>query len=137
MARRLEKFGVNLVRLDQLDADGRRLTFFSVRGGNEKGIRWTPRTRKAWIGYDYLIHCLKEQGIYVYIDLLTYRKFKADDGVASAHLLPLEAGRPYSTFDRMFDLQKAYNEKLFNHVNPYTGLAYKEDPAHCADGNHE
>ena len=29
----------------------------------------------------------------------------------------------------MIDLQKEYADKLLNHVNPYTGLAYKEDPA--------
>ena len=32
----------------------------------------------------YLIYCLKQEGIYVYMDLLTYRRFKSGDGVEAA-----------------------------------------------------
>ena len=77
---------------------------------------------------DYLIYCLKKEGIYVYMDVLTYRRFETGDGVESAYQLG-DAAKPYSTFNRrLIELQKKYNSDLWNHVNPYTKLAYKDDP---------
>jgi len=43
---------------------------------------------------DAAVHCLKEQCIYCYLDLITYRKFKSGDGVESAHLLG-DSAKPY------------------------------------------
>ena len=78
---------------------------------------------------DYLIYCLKQEGIYVYMDLLTYRRFKAGDGLEDASHLG-DAAKPYSTFNRrLIELQKKYNYDIWTHINPYTGLAYKDDPA--------
>ncbi|HPN84460.1 MAG TPA: hypothetical protein PK821_03890, partial [Victivallales bacterium] len=68
-------------------------------------------------------------GIYIYMDTLTYRKFRNGDGVVSAEKLP-NAARPYSNFDPyLIGLQKEFNEQLWTHKNPYTGLMYKDDPA--------
>lgn len=78
---------------------------------------------------DYLIYCLKQEGIYVYLDLLTYRQFLAGDGVESPEQLP-PAAKPYAYFDpRLIELQKEFNRALWTHVNPYTELAYKDEPA--------
>jgi hypothetical protein len=72
----------------------------------------------------------KQAGIYVYLDLLDYRRFKEGDGVPNAELIG-RAARPYNVFDpRLIELQKEYARKLMrDHVNPYTGLAYADDPA--------
>ena len=41
-----------------------------------------------------------------------------------------DAAKPYSTFNRrLIELQKKFNYDLWTHINPYTGLAYKDDPA--------
>lgn len=78
---------------------------------------------------DYLIWCLKKEGIYVYLDLLTYRRFETGDGVESAYQLG-DAAKPYSTYNRrLIELQKKYNYDLWTHINPYTKLAYKDEPA--------
>jgi len=78
---------------------------------------------------DYLCYCLKEQGIYLYIDIFTYRRFKTEDGVVNAHLLG-DCGKPYACFNRrMIALQKKFAYDIWNHFNPYTGLKYKDDPA--------
>ena len=77
---------------------------------------------------DYLIYCLKQEGIYVYMDLLTYRRFKSGDGVRLAEKLD-NAAKPYSTFDRrLIELQKKFNHDFWTHYNPYTRLNYKDDP---------
>lgn len=79
---------------------------------------------------DYWIYRAKQAGIYVYLDLLDYRRFKVGDGVPNPDGIG-RAGRPYAVFDpRLIELQKQYALQLLKqHVNPYTGLAYIDDPA--------
>ena len=128
IAERLEKFGVNLVRTHQMDSEWATPNIFEVN-------RAVPRDDTRHLDptsldrLDYLFHCLKEHGIYVYLDLLTYRQFLAADGARTATGLPA-AAKPYLYFDnRLIALQKEFNEQLWSHVNPYTGLAYRDEPA--------
>ncbi|MCC7519833.1 MAG: hypothetical protein IT578_11705 [Verrucomicrobiae bacterium] len=128
VARRLAKFGVNLVRFHQMDADYSTPNIFQFTKGRRlndtQSLDPTSLDR-----LDYLIHCLKQEGIYVYMDLLTYRTFRSGDGVAEAGKIGHSA-RPYSTFDpRLIELQKKFNKQLWTHINPYTKLAYKDEPA--------
>jgi len=127
IARRLSKIGVNIVRFHQMDAEWATPNIFQFAKGKRKGntLDFDPESMKR---LDYLIYCLKKEGIYVYLDLLTYRKFKSGDGVENALQLS-DAARPYSNYSRKFiELQKKYNYDLWTHVNTYTGLAYKDDP---------
>ncbi len=128
LAERLEKFGVNLVRAHQMDSEWATPNIFEMN-------RAVPRDDTRQLDptsldrLDYLLHCLKEHGIYIYLDLLTYRQFLAGDGVRAATGLPA-AAKPYLYFDsRLIALQKEFNEQLWSHVNPYTGLAYRDEPA--------
>lgn len=128
VARRLAKVGVNMVRLHQLDAEWSTPNLFQFTKGEKKNTtqKFDPESLDR---LDYLIHCLKQEGIYIFLDLLCYRKFTTGDGVREAGKLE-EAGKPYSNFDRrMIDLQKKFNHDLWKHYNPYTQLAYKDDPA--------
>ncbi|MFO7958713.1 MAG: cellulase family glycosylhydrolase [Candidatus Brocadiia bacterium] len=85
---------------------------------------------------DYWIKCLKDEGVYVWLDLHVGREFKTgdnvpgfesdmdDDGDGAAE------GKGFCYYnDRIELLMKQFNEKYLNHVNSYTGLAYKDDPA--------
>lgn len=128
VAARLAQAGCNIVRLHQLDAQWDTPNIFSY----SKGKRVTT-TRvldpKSMDHLDWLIACLKEEGIYIYLDMMTYRKFKEGDEVAFHEML-MDAGKPWNLVDaRMIELQKEYCTQLWTHVNPYTGLAYKDDPA--------
>ncbi len=128
LARRLARFGVNMVRTHQLDAEWSTPNLFQFTRGESKPdtLRFDPESMDR---LDYLIHCLKREGIYVYLDLLTYRRFKSGDGVEAADQLG-NAAKPYANYDpRLVALQKQFNRELWTHVNPYTGLAFKEDPA--------
>jgi hypothetical protein len=127
VARRLEKFGVNIVRTHQMDAEWATPNIFqfnrAIPKDNTRSL--DPESLER---LDYLFYCLKQHGIYIYLDLLTYRQFRPGDEVDAVDLLP-QAAKPYHYFDRrLIDLQKEYNEALWTHVNPYTGLAYKDDP---------
>jgi hypothetical protein len=127
VAKRLAKIGVNIVRFHQMDAEWATPNIFQFTKGEYKPntLSLDPESMDR---LDYLIHCLKQEGIYVYMDLLTYRRFKAGDGVEAADKLR-DAAKPYSTFDRkLIDLQKKFSHDLWTHVNPYTKLAYMDDP---------
>ena len=127
VAARLAQAGCNIVRMHQLDAQWDTPNIFSY----SKGRRVTTTRKldpKSMDHLDYLIYCLKQEGIYCYLDMITYRKFKEGDDVAFNESL-LDAGKPWTLVDpRMIELQKEYCTQLWTHVNPYTGLAYKDDP---------
>ncbi|MDF2441182.1 MAG: hypothetical protein JWN98_2166 [Abditibacteriota bacterium] len=114
--------GFNLVRLHHFDERG---GIIDLQAKDSR--RFLPdRLRKL----DFWIHKARQAGLYVYLDLLDYRRFKEGDGVPNAEAIG-RAGRPYNVFDpRLIELQKEYAYKLLReHVNPYTGLAYVDDPA--------
>lgn len=126
LASRLSKIGINLVRFHQLDAEWQTPNIFSfTKGKRTQGADFDPRSLDR---LDYLIYALKKEGIYCYLDLLTYRRFKSDEGVENAENL-IDAAKPYCIFnERLIELQKDFCTRLWTHVNPYTGLAYCDDP---------
>lgn len=118
MAGRLAKYGVNLVRFHDID------TFIiDPKCDHSQSLK-----KDLLDKIDYFIWLLERQGIYVYMDLLDYRKFKKGDGVRAAE--KLGRGAKYiSTFDpRMIELQKQYAGELLTHHNPYTAKRYVDDP---------
>lgn len=128
VARRLAQAGCNLVRLHQLDAEWATPNIYRMTAG-KRLVDTRHLCDEALERLDYLIYCLKEQGIYVCVDMLTFRKFKSGDGVKYADQL-FDLARAYSMFDPvMIDLQMEFCTKFWNHYNPYTRCAYKDDPA--------
>lgn len=69
MARRIAQAGCNVVRLHQIDAEfGTPNIFQFSKGQRIANTRsFDPRSLERM---DYFFHCLKEEGIYVYMDLL-------------------------------------------------------------------
>ena len=127
VAQRLAQAGCNIVRFHQLDAEWDTPNIFSF----SKGKRVTT-TRvldpKSLDALDYLIYCLKEEGIYCYLDMTTYRKYKEGDDVPHYEQLR-DNGRPWSNCSpRLIELQKEFATQIWTHYNPYTKLAYKDDP---------
>ncbi len=127
LARRLAKLGINLVRLHQLDAPWHTPNIFAfTRGKRLTNAHLDPRSMDR---LDHLLKCLKDEGIYIYMDMFTYRIFVSDEGVDNAHLLGVQ-GCPYCSFSRkLIALQKELATELWTHENPYTGLRYCDDPA--------
>jgi hypothetical protein len=121
----IARAGFNLVRLHHLDDATGLLP--SERSDGEGRI--DPARLDA---VDYWIARLRARGIYVYVDLLSYRTFRAWEGVPEGERLGRGA-KPYAVFaDRLIELQQDYAaELLVRHVNPYTGLAYADDPCVC------
>lgn len=119
LAERLARLGINCVRLHYFDAAYGTFKFPAI-SGIFKGLdawqaapqlpEFDPDRRDR---QDYLIAALKKKGIYVNMNLHVARNPKGLD-----------------LFDpTLIALQKEYARKLMTHVNPYTGLAYVEEPA--------
>ncbi len=126
-ARRITQAGCNIVRLHQMDAEWATPNIFAFTRGKllDNTRHLDARSMEA---LDYLLFCLKREGVYCYPDLNTYRKFKKGDGVVDTDTL-VDSGKPWSIIDRrMIELQKEFATQFWTHVNPYTGLAYCDDP---------
>ena len=89
---------------------------------------------------DYWIKCLHDNGIYVWLDMHSYRQFRDGDRQTELgthrHLStssPTSGSRHqvkgYCQYDPVVQkLMTEFQEKYLNHVNRYTNLAYKDDP---------
>lgn len=129
VARRLRMAGQNILRFHQLDAEWSTPNIFQfTQGAQGKGTRHLDPDSMDRL--DYFIYCLKKNGIYIYMDFITYRRFKPEDGVEGGTRYLREGARPQANFSRqLIELQKEYMVQILEHVNPYTGLAYKDEPA--------
>lgn len=126
LAERLAKIGINLVRLHQLDAEWHTPNIFAFTKG--KRVTDASLDPTSMDRLDYLIYCLKNEGIYCYMDMFTYRKFRSEEGVDNAENLK-DAAKPACNFDdHLIALQKEHCRRLWTHENPYTKLAYCDDP---------
>jgi len=130
LAKRLAAYGCNMARFHQIDSEWATPSLYQLTKG-QRLKNTSTYDPESFDRMDYLIYCLKKEGIYVYLDMLTYRKFKEADGVRNSVALNNRAA-PFSIFDaRLIELQKEYMQTLWEHYNPYTGLKYKDDPAIC------
>ena len=128
-AERLASAGVNMVRLHYADSsspNGRSLIDYS--GGNSRKLNAENFDR-----LDYFISELKRRGIYIHIDLFVGRSFLPGDGLDYPDDVNYGPSKQLIIFNnRLKELVKEYATAYLTHVNPYTGLAYKDDPAVAA-----
>ena len=128
VADRVASAGVNIVRLHQMDADWSTPNIFQFKKG-QRLVTTGVADPESLDRMDYLIKCLKENGVYIYMDILTYRRFRTSECKSGAERLASGAKIYSYTNPEIIELQKEFAEFLWNHVNPYTGLAYKDEPA--------
>ncbi len=129
VAARLAKFGINVVRFHHINAPwAGSASLIDYSKGNSRSFHAGNLDK-----LDYLIHQLKENGIYTNLNMLVSRQFYAGDGLPSEiSQLGWKESHTIGHFnDHHLDLQKEYASQLLEHVNPYTGMAYKEDPSVC------
>ncbi len=121
MLRNFRAAGFNLVRLHHFDERG------GIIDQTQPDSKHFDEARLKKL--DFWIAKARENGLYVYLDLLDYRQFKVGDGVANVDAIGRSA-KPYAVFDsKLIALQKEYARALMRtHRNAYTGLCYADDP---------
>lgn len=123
LASTFKKMGYNTIRFHHTDVD--------LIKGNWNAHKSDDIDPAQLDKLDYLMASMKKAGMYYSIDLYTMRRFGADEiadwneyvdnpNVIKA-LVPLLPGA--------FDAWSKLALKWLNHVNPYTGMAMKDDPA--------
>jgi len=129
-ARRLSQLGFNLVRLHHHDSAWVSPNIF----GDDKAPTTLQPSPAMQEKLDWWIACLKDEGIYIWLDLHVQRHVKPADnieyfpeiarGKASTEL----KGYNYVN-DSLREAMKRFNEAYVGHVNRFTGKAYKDEPA--------
>jgi hypothetical protein len=117
----LSRFGINLVRLHYVHHQFPPGRQYATPDSFIEPVQLEK--------FDYLFSQLKQRGIYVYMQLNIARKFGKASGFENADRLPWYNNGIDNVEPRMIALQKKYIHDLLTHVNPYTKLAYKDEPA--------
>lgn len=134
IAQRFASMGVNCIRMHAADApigdepvtwsSCREAPLLDYESGSTRFFHQEGLDR-----FDYLFAKLKEKGIYIHFDLLIAREYIEGDGLDYPGRFPSTLKR-YTMYNRrLIELQKEYAKNFLTHVNPYTGLAYADDPA--------
>jgi len=126
LARNVRRRGFNLVRFHYFDSrwagDRGETTLIDYSKGDSQ--HWNEDQLDRMF---FFIHELKKQGVYSMIDANSGREYLTGDGLPTA--LSARA-RGHAIFvERLIILQQELIQRLFTRVNPYTGLAMKDDPA--------
>lgn len=133
-ARRIAQLGYNLMRLHHHDSTRWvNPTVIDKARGDSQHLDAAAMDR-----LDYWIWCLKQEGVYVWLDLHVGRQFFEGDvrspfGLLQGYDELQRRGQEAKGFcyynDTVQRLMQAFNEQYLRHVNPYTGLAYVDEPA--------
>lgn len=128
-AKRIAALGYNLVRIHHHDSAWVDPNVF------DKGPTTQVLDRSAVDRIDWWVKCLKDEGVYIWLDLHVGRRFRSGDQVAGWTELEREGGdgRGFNYVNPGIErLMQSFAEQYLGHVNPYTGLAAKDDPALAA-----
>jgi len=119
VAAHLRKMGVNVIRLHHTDGGTTPKGFWLA---DRSGIDPAQMDR-----YDWLIYNLKQQGIYVDVNVHIARTYP---GTSKDVPYSFRYGKALDNFHRPYiDELKNYARALLTHRNPYTKATYAEEPA--------
>jgi hypothetical protein len=128
-AKRLSRLGFNLVRIHHHDSSWVKPNIFTNPKHDTQTLN--PSSLKK---LDWWIKCLKDEGIYIWLDLQVGRAYTAHDGIEhfdevaknkNTHLLRGFNYYNESIQQRMMD----FNQSYLSHINQFTDISYKDEPA--------
>ncbi|PHS71583.1 MAG: glycosyl hydrolase family 5 [Methylophaga sp.] len=129
-AKRLSRMGFNLVRIHHHDSEWVKPNVFKFSSPKNTLVLNDSSLKKL----DWWIKCLEDEGIYIWLDLQVGRAYTAKDGIdnfaeiakdKNTHLLQGFNYYNKSIQQKIMDFNAAY----LNHINHFTKLAYKDNPA--------
>lgn len=128
-AKRISRLGFNLVRFHHHDSQWVKPNIF--KNSHHNTLLLNPDSLKK---LDWWIKCLKEEGVYVWLDLQVGRSYTPNDGIDNfseiAKGKPFHQLRGFNYYNKSIQQKMmGFNTAYLNHVNPFTKLAYKNDPA--------
>jgi hypothetical protein len=119
--------GYNLVRFHHNDIARNGLGF--LRESPKSNYKLDP---KGMDRLDFFAAELIKRGVYIYVDLIDYRSFKAEDGFddhAALNKLGNHGWKGVFPHPTIVAAWKRFATEFLSHKNPYTGKTWAEDPA--------
>lgn len=133
-AKRLSALGFNLVRLHHHDSPWVSPNIF----GDAKTTKNTGSLNAQSLDrLDWWVKCLKDEGIYIWLDLHVQRALLKDDAIFGFDEIRKGKGKAdlkgYNYVNPSIQsAMQRFNEAYVTHVNAYTHLANKDEPAIAA-----
>lgn len=125
LARHLAEMGFNMVRLHHCDSSFTRLVQPARLTDQDPVFDAALLDR-----FDWFVAQLRQQGIYVFLELATQRKLVEADNVRDPSALVPNGHKLVPMFDDAWrDAYLMWGRKWLGRTNPYTGLRYADDPA--------
>lgn len=123
LADQVAAMGYNIIRFHHYDRD------VVIRGKNAKNS--TDLNLVNMDKLDYLVHALKKRGIYITLDFFTCRdQLKGEIEEAPNGLTDKSEFKALTyASESAYQNWLTFASNIMNHVNPYTKLAWKDDPA--------
>lgn len=130
-AKRLAALGYNLVRIHHEDSYWVTPNIFGNSKFKKNTLTLDPEQLDK---LDWWIKCLKDQGIYVWLDMHVQRVLYPDDHIDAFDEMSKGTGKvdPKGFNYVNASIQQAmkkFNEQYLDHVNAYTKVANKDEPA--------
>lgn len=126
IARRLRALGVNTVQLMQFDYTYYQPYSILAAGSSSTANGLDLANSKR---FDWLLHQLREHGIYYGFLFQSVWRPRPEDGVRQPDSTGWGTRAPIFFDPAVQRVHKDIMKLVMEHVNPYTGLAYKDDPA--------
>ncbi len=128
-ARRISVLGFNLVRIHHHDSPWVNPNIFGKDAADTQSLDSVSLDKLDW-----WIKCLKDEGIYIWLDLHVQRALTEGDHIYGFE--EIRKGGKTSGLNgynyvnpTIQQAMKRFNETYLNHSNAYTGVAYKNEPA--------
>jgi hypothetical protein len=126
-AKRIAALGYNLIRLHHHDSDWVTPNVFEKSGGTTQKL-----DDEALDLLDWWVKCLKDEGIYVWLDLHVGRQFLKGDGIDGFAELAKQqgSGKGFNYVNpRVEKLMQEFASKYVTRTNRYTGKTWADEPA--------
>ncbi|MHC8320952.1 glycoside hydrolase 5 family protein [Pseudomonas sp. GB2N2] len=134
-AKRLSALGFNLVRLHHHDSPWVSPNIFGDPAVPHDTQLPNPESLKK---IDLWVKALKDEGIYVWLDMHVERALTDKDNIYGFEEMPRNSANSADLKGYAYvnitiqQAMKRFAAAYVTHVNPYTGLAYKDDPTIAA-----
>lgn len=127
-AHRIAQLGYNLIRIHHHDSPWASPNIFVKT--DKSTLRLDPKSLDS---LDYWVKCLKEEGIYIWLDMHVQRALREDDPISQGVEEIRKAKgslKGFSYFNPdVLDLMRRFQREYVDRVNSYTKTAYKDEPA--------
>ena len=128
-AKRLSQLGFNLVRFHHHNSYWVKPNIFGAGIANDTKTLSPAMLERL----DWWIKCLKDEGIYVWLDLEVQRQLRRGEITDFEEISKGKPGADLKGFnyvnDSILEAMQAFDDAYVNHINSFTGLRYKDDPA--------